>query len=191
MKLIRATLLAVTLFGCVTTRASIIERSDNLSSSPDWATLAKSSFKKDGIIYFVGYVTTEGNVSPSAAMNISDEKALSSPMQSLVNQFLDQNQVGEELQGTTGQRIISSLRSERIPMPSLQISSRYWERVKIPSSESAMRTELRVFSLAEVTEADFLKAKEIAFRKIQDKPETKTILDEVGKKQREKALPNQ
>ena len=177
--------------GCATTGVSVLERSDNLSSAPSWATMTKASYKKEGNNYFVGYVTVDGQSSPSAAMNASDEKALSSPMQSLVNQFMDQNQVGEDLQNTTGQRIISSLRSERIPMPSLQITSRYWERVQIPEGEGGSRTELRVYSLAEVSESDFIKAREIAFRKLQGKPEIKSILDEVGKSQRDKALNGQ
>ena len=189
-KLINNGLVLVFLTGCTTSGVSVLERADGLSSSPSWASTTKASYKKDGSNYFVGYVTVEGRASPSAAMNASDEKALSSPMQSLVSQFMDQNQVGEDLQNTTGQRIISSLRSERIPMPSLQITSRYWERVRIPEDAGGYRTELRAYSLAEVSEPDFMRAREIAFRKLQGKPEIKSLLDEVGKAQREKALSN-
>jgi hypothetical protein len=181
--------LSALISSCTSTGISIIERSDSLSVAPEWASMNRSSYKKDGRLYFVGFISADGNSSPSAALNASDEKALSSPMQSLVNQFMDQNQVGEDLQNSTGQRIISSLRSERIPMPSLQITNRYWERVRVPAGEHVSRTELRVFSLAEVTETDFERAREIAFKKIQGKSEIRNLLDEVGKKQRESISP--
>ena len=42
-------------------------------------------------------VEVDGDASKSAALNMSDEKAMSEPMRALTDQFLEQNQVGEEL----------------------------------------------------------------------------------------------
>ena len=181
--------LTLTMIGaCSSDGVKVLERSDDLSSRPDWASTTKSTFKKDGNIFYVGFVTTDGASSPSAAMNMSDEKALSSPMAAMSDQFLDQNQVGENLRESTGSRVISSLRSQRVPMPSLQITKRYWERVRMQDGEGIIKVELRVYSLAEVSDQDFAKARQIAFDRLQGTPEIKSILSDVGRQQRERAL---
>ncbi|MBL7714442.1 MAG: hypothetical protein JNL01_03175 [Bdellovibrionales bacterium] len=185
---ISAFLVSMFFSACASSGVTVLERSDDVSSRPEWASVTKATFKKDGTNFYVGYVALEGQSSPSAAMNMSDEKALSEPMKSLVSQFMDQNQVGEDLRNTTGSRIISSLRSERLPMPSLQVTKRYWERVKLTDGEGITRIELRVYSLAEVSDADFQRARQIAFDKLQGKPEIRKVLDEVGKQQRDRAI---
>ncbi|MBK7962462.1 MAG: hypothetical protein IPK04_15500 [Bdellovibrionales bacterium] len=118
--------------GCssVPTNQTIIERADDVSTRPSWASLTKPFTEENGKKYFLGYVEVEADASKSAALNMSDEKAISEPFRSIVDQFLDQNQVGEELRGTTGQRIISSTRSSRPTITDLQIVKRYRSSLK-------------------------------------------------------------
>ena len=169
--------------GC-STGPRVIESSDG-ASRPSWATVMRPVFEDDGRRYFVGYVEVDGDASRSSALNMADEKALSEPMRSLADLFLDQNQVGESLRrdGTAGQRIISATRSFRMPMPGLQIVKRYWETVQVDE----FTTATRAYALAEVTTAEYEKAKRDYFARLRGDSEVAKILREVGQAQREAA----
>lgn len=173
-----------------TLRFTVVDRADGLSANPDWASVTRPAFEVKGNQYFLGYVELDGEASKSAALNMSDEKALSEPMKALVDQFLDQNQVGEDLSNSTGQRIISTTRSFRPPMPGLHITKRYWEVIETlqDGSSGRGRTILRVYSLAEIPVVELERAKQAYFSKLANNGEIKKILNEVGAKQREKAL---
>lgn len=172
------------LVGCSSHQQAILERSDDLSSRPNWANISDSYYEKDGKIFFVGFIEVDGSSSKSAALNMSDEKALSEPMRALVDQFLDQNQVGEQLRKDEqfGRRIISATRGYRPPVVGLKIGHRYWERGP---------NDVRAFSQAEMSLADYEDAKRAYLAHLRGDPEVKKILDEVGAKQIEKILSKQ
>lgn len=175
----------IALAGC-SSGPPVVERVDGNWSSPSWATVTKPSWEDDGKKFFVGYVEVDGDASKSAAMNMSDEKALSEPMRSLVDEFLDQNQVGENLrrESTFGQRVISATRGFRAPMPSLTIVKRYWETV----APDKYTTVTRCYSLAEISIKDFERAKAEYFERLANNTEMRAILRDVGRKQRERIL---
>lgn len=164
----------------------IVERADDLSFKPDWTELSKSSYERDGKMYFTAFIEVDGSSSKGAALNMSDEKALSEPMRAISEAFLDQNQVGEELRKDDmfGRRIISATKGYRPPMASLRISKRYWETV----AQGDHSLELRAYSLAEISIADFEAAKRAYERRLAGDPEVKKILDDVGAKQRDKVM---
>jgi hypothetical protein len=164
----------------------VLERADGLRGTPDWASITRPSFEESGKKYFLGYVELDGEVSKSGALNMADEKALSEPMRSLVDEFLDQNQVGENVrrESTFGQRIISATRGFRAPMPTLTIVKRYWEVV----ATSPYTTATRAYSLAEISLPEFERAKQEYFDRLAGNGEMRQILREVGKKQRENIL---
>lgn len=168
--------------GCSAHQYAVTDRSDELQARPIWANIEHATFDNDGNHHYMAFVEVDGNASKSAALNMSDEKALSDPMRALITEFLDQNQIGEELGKNEefGKRIISASRGYRPSMPSLQIVHRYWERI----TDVTGRTELRAYSLASVSMADFERAKENYLAKLRGDPEVKKILDEVGAKQR-------
>jgi hypothetical protein len=171
---------------CSTTGPKVLERADSLDEKPDWAKITEPSFEEHGKKYFLGFVELESDVSKSAAMNMADEKALSEPTRAFVDEFLDQNQVGEELRqnSVVGQRIISATRGFRVPMPSLTIVKRYWETI----STGEHTSNVRVYSLAEISLADFEKAKKDSLDRLNGNTEMKKIIREVGKKQRDRIL---
>jgi hypothetical protein len=171
---------------CSSTGPKIIERADSLDERPDWAKVTEPSFEENGKKYFLGFVELDSDVSKSAAMNMADEKALSEPTRAFVDEFLDQNQVGEELRqnSVVGQRIISATRGFRVPMPSLTIVKRYWETIVTGEHTS----NVRVYSLAEISVPDFEKAKKDSLDRLNGNSEMKKILREVGKKQRDRIL---
>jgi len=178
--------LSLSLANCSSKSAKVVERADD-ESKPDWARVTVPSYEENGKRFFVGFVEVDGDSSRSAAMNMSDEKALSEPMRALVDNFLDQNQVGETLRkdGYFGQRVISATRGFRAPMPSLTIVNRYWETVVDgPHGQTA----LRAYSLAEISVPDFEKAKRAYTEKLSSNGEIQRILRDVGSRQRDNVL---
>jgi len=184
--------LSLMLFGCTTTGPHVVERADSLSSTPEWASLTNSVRENAGKKYFLGYVEVDGDASKSAALNMADEKAMSEPMRGLVDAFLDQNQVGEELrkEASVGQRVMSATRGYRPPMPGLTVVKRYWETVAVTDPQGNSRVELRAFALAEIPVAEFEKAKKDYLHRLAGNSEIKKVLAEVGAKQRENVMNN-
>ncbi len=175
----------ITSSACTTTPdVSVVERADSLSSKPEWASVTRANYEEEGKMFFLGYIEVDGDSSKSAALNMSDEKAMSEPLRALTDQFLDQNQVGEELRkdSSVGQRVISATRGYRPPMAGLKVVSRYWETVRVPnqSDPNITRVELRAYSLVELPKSDFENAKKAYFTRLSGEPAVKKILDEVG-----------
>jgi hypothetical protein len=181
---------SMALYACASTGPKVIERADSLSSAPDWASVTKGAYEKEGKHFFLGYITLNEGASKSAAMNMADEKALSEPMRAIVKEFLDQNQVGESVnQGdAVGQRVISATRGYRPPMPGLHITNRYWETVMVPTVDGKPRIELRVYSLAGIPSSEYAEAKKAALQNLSGNNEVKKILDDVGARQRDAVL---
>lgn len=173
----------------VGTRVAVIDRSDDLSSAPEWVKIGTTNSERDGTASFLGYVEVSGDALKSAALNMADEKALSEPMRAMVSEFLDQNQVGEDLASSTGSRIISATRGFRPNMPSLRITKRYWEVVETQGANgSYSSTKLRVYSQAQIPAGDLAKAVQSYLAHLNKNTEIKKILAEVGAKQRQKIL---
>ena len=184
------------LVSCASHRGvSVLERADDLKARPDWASITKPSWMENGNHYFLGYVEVSGDASTSAALNMSDEKAMAEPLRALVENYLEQNQVGEELRLETaiGQRIISATKGYRPPMPGLKITKRYWETIRIPQGDdpNQVRLELRAYALAELPHSDYEKAKEEYFNRLNGQPRIAEILEEVGQKQLDQVLNNE
>lgn len=171
---------------CSSTGTRIIETADDLSR-PGWASTVMPSFTKDGKIYFVGHVEVSGDSSKSAALNMSDEKTMSEPLRALADEFLDQNQVGEELrkEASVGQRVISATRGYRPPMPGLKVVGRYWE---LRQTGEYGPTNLTAFSLVELPLSDYESAKAAYLSRLAGNSEVKKILADVGEKQRRKIM---
>jgi hypothetical protein len=107
-------------------------------------------------------------------------------MRALVDLFLDQNQVGEDLrkEGTVGRRIISATRGFRPPMPALTIVGRYWETV----ANDEYTTSTRAFALAEIPIPEYERAKQAYFDRLAGNSEMKLILSDIGRRQRDAIL---
>jgi len=166
----------------------VLERSDSYTSKPEWASIDHPTKTENGKKTFTSSVTVEGDdVSKSALLNMSDEKAFSEPMRSLVDQYLDQNQVGEDIRssGTVGTRIISAARGYRPPMPSLEVINRYYETVIVTLPNGSYRYETRAYSRVSVEVGDYEKAKRIYFNRLNGTSEVQNVLKEVGAQQRE------
>lgn len=176
------------LYACATTGARIIERADNLSSSPDWAMQSKTSWDENGKRYFVGWIEVPGDRSKSAALIGSDRKAMDMPWQSLTQEFFEQVQMAEELEkdATLVERVTSEVRGKR-PQAAVTITKHYWEVVEVKKAE-ATEYDLRAYSLAEITTQEFERAKKKYFDELRKSSEVKKVLNQVGEVQRNKVL---
>ena len=180
------TTIALITTSCVTgPSTTVVERADGLSSPPKWTLFSEPQQSGDNKTRFIGYVEVDGESLKSAAFNMADEKAMSEPTKSLAEAFLDQNQVGEDLRvdGSYGRRVISATSGYRPPMPTLHIVRRYYEVVVVRTGVAGDQVRLRVWSQAEVTDADFAAAKRAYIRRLAGEPEVKKILDEIGRRQ--------
>lgn len=169
---------------------TVLERSDEASSRPGWASFDVPVSIIEGKIYFTSNVTVSGSPSKSALMNMADEKAFSEPMRAIVDEFLDQNQVAEELNSDVNlsQRIISATRGYRAAMPSAHVVNRYWESVIVTLPDGSFRTETRGFSRVSIDIGDYERAKRDTLARLHKSPAIKDLLQEVGSKQIEKVL---
>ena len=179
------------LVSCASTGGvTVLERADHLSSSPSWASITNAAPIVEGKLTFIGYVEVDADASKSAAANMADEKARTEPFRALVDQYLEQNQLSEDLRkdSSISQRIISSTRGYLPPLTSMSVTKRYWEVVRTERKDGTAREELRFYSLAEVNKNDFENAKKIYFQRLNGNSETKAILTDVGAKQRDAVL---
>lgn len=169
---------------------TVLERSDEKLSRPEWASFDSPVSVADGKIYFTSNVTVSGSPSKSALMNMSDEKAFSEPMRAIVNEFLDQNQVAEELSSDVNlsQRIISATRGYRAAMPSAHIANRYWESVIVTLPDGSFKTETRGFSRVSIDLADYEQAKRDTLARLRKTPVIQNLLEEIGVKQIDKVI---
>ena len=171
-------------------RFLILERADDLKEKPKWASITDPLTEDAKNYYFLGYVEVDADSRKSAALNMSDEKAFSEPFRSMVNSYLDQNQVAEELKESIGQRIISSTNSERPYLAKFHISKRYWEIVETKNSQGEYNTTLRCFSLGSVPKQEYEQAKLQLNKKLNAHSQIKNLLNEIGKKQIEQSQIN-
>ncbi len=173
-----------TINGCSSSKIRIVEQSD---SKPNWASVSKTTFENDGKKFFVGYFTADGDARPSAAIAGAGTKAMAMPMESLSDEFLQQSGVADDLHDSASKMIISTLRKNPPNIPGLQVTSNYYERVEIPNgNDDTVRSELRVFSLAQCSIGEYNTAKRQALLQLKKDSKLKKELDEIMVGQRSK-----
>lgn len=169
---------------------NVLQRADHLSETPEWASLTNSVASDKEKTYFLGYIELLADSSKSAALNMSDQKAYSAPMESMVNEFFQQNKIAESLRKdiAIGELIMSSLRSSRPAMPGLRITKRYWEIIEVKSAQG-YNQQLHVFSLAEIPTQEYEQAKRDVISKLNNDSELSKSLNDIAKRQQDKVLP--
>ena len=176
---------------CASTNSvTVIQRADQLSSTPEWASITNSVTSGKDKTFFIGYVELSVEASKSAAMNMADQKAYASPMESMVEAYFQQNKVAEDLKKESGvsELIMSAARSERPAMPGLRVTKRYWEVIEVKSA-LGISQQLHVYSLAEIPTAEYEKAKKDVLAKLNGNSQLKKQLDEVAERQMNKLVP--
>ena len=174
---------------CATNSVTVLQRASELSSRPEWADVTQSVQNQGDKTFFLGYVELGVDSSKSAAMNMSDQKAYSAPMDSMVDAFFQQNSVAEDLRqdSSISELVMSSARNSRPPMPGLRVAKRYWEVIEVKSAVG-LSYQLHVFSLAEIPTSEYEKAKRAVLARLNGNKELKNVLKEVSKTQRDQLL---
>lgn len=182
-----SSLLAV---GCSTlaptkdSRVSIIEQSDK---KPTWASISKVAYRDGDKMKFVGYFTSDGEARPSAAIHGAGLKASSMPLQTIADEFLQQNGVSEDMEDSSAKLVISTLRKNPPALPGLVVVGNYYERVAIQGTDGE-REELRAFALAECPLSEYNRAKKDAIARLTKDSRIKEELNQIMSDQRERSV---
>jgi hypothetical protein len=193
MRVLGVILSSAVLVSCASTPSvTVIQRADYLKEKPEWASLSNLVAEDKQNTYFLGYVELDSDVSKSAALSMADNKAYAMPMESMVEAYFQQNKIAEDLRknSAVSELLMSSARSSRPAMPGLRVSKRYWEVVQV-KTEKGNSEQLHVYSLAEIPNQEFEKAKKDVLANLNGNSELKKNLDEISKKQQESLLNQQ
>ena len=161
---------------------------EQLGYKPSWATLSRTTYEDRGKMKFVGYFTAEGRRTSLSRHQWLGEQGKAMPLQSITNDFLEQSGVAEDVREESTKYILSTLRTQAPNIPGLQVVSNYYERVELQTSDGAMRTEIRGYSLAECPVAEYNQAKHDALERLKGDPKIKAELSSIMEKQRDRAI---
>lgn len=163
------TFIMITLLSLLTSCASnylekVVKRMDNVSTKPQWASLANNMYVKDGHIYVVGYTTGEEDVRISALSRIADNNARYEISRYIKNEMgfffqnVEEGTQGAELSTFYGTELSKSVSSQT------KTSNRYYEKVLVtlPDGEKKVRTD--VYSLTVISEKQLKKLVHQAFK---------------------------
>jgi hypothetical protein len=188
--LVVAVPLALMFAACATSPSvTVVQRADHLSETPSWVSLSNAVTADKQNTYFLGYVELGADVSKSAALNMADQKAYASPMESMVEAYFQQNKVAEDLKknSAVSELLMSAARNSRPAMPGLRVTKRYWEVVEV-KNDKGTEQQLHVFSLAEIPSSEYETAKKEVLSKLGSDSALKRSIDEIAKKQQEQLL---
>lgn len=165
-KILASAVLAASLTACSSMGDKVLQRSDDLSSRPDWASETVSSFESGNKTYFVGNMIDDGGKSTSwlcmAASNATKKDTADQIKQKL--DFVLQA-VNDDMELGVGQLKYIGTEASNIVVSNLKREGCYWEKVLTQVNESSKGVIYRVFAKLSIPTAD-LKA---AIRRAMDK----------------------
>lgn len=172
--------------GCSSTQKgiSVIEESGD---KPSWATIERIQYREGDSMYFVGYLTVDGDSRPSAAINASGAKARAMPLQGIANAFVEQFGVAEDLRESSAKYVLSVLRKNPPNIPGLNVTTHYYQRLEVKGTDGIPRSELRAYSRADCPVSEYNEAKREALARLKGDPKIKKELDEIMGSQRARA----
>lgn len=130
----------------------VVHRMDGLSERPEWATMTRSMFKKEGYIYVVGLSSGEEGSRISALARISDNNArheLSKFITSEVG-FVFQN-----LEEAVDEEQIANYYSSEISKTVLRgmiTEKKYYEKIQVNSPREGTSIRVDVYTLIKIKE---------------------------------------
>ncbi len=152
-------LIAFVFTACSSIGERVLVRMDDVSEKPEWATLAKTTFPKDGNIMVVGYVEVPADARISAAVKLADNNARFEVSRMITNDmsFIFQNLKegvldGGDLSRFYGMEISKTIASDTVT------EKRYWEKVETFDSYGEKVYKLRIYSLISIKSSTLRKA---------------------------------
>ncbi|MCF8059949.1 MAG: hypothetical protein K9K67_11670 [Bacteriovoracaceae bacterium] len=144
---------------CSSLGEKVLARMDGISDRPEWASLSKTTFTKEGKIMVVGYAEVQADAQIGAAMKLSDNNARFEISRRITNDmgFIFQNLKegvldGGDLSRFYGMEISKTLSSDTVT------EKRYWEKVETFDSYGEKIYKLRLYSLVSIKESSLRKA---------------------------------
>lgn len=158
-KSIATVIMCMAMSACSTMGDKVIQRSDNLSSRPDWASETTSYYEKGNKTYFVGNMVVDGGASPSwlclAASNVTKKDVADQIKQKL--DFIVQA-ANEDMEIGLGQLKYVGTEASNLTVSSLKREGCYWEKVLTQVDESSKGIVYRAFAKLSIPTADLKKA---------------------------------
>ncbi len=136
---------------CSSIGERVLVRMDDVGQRPDWATLSKTTFPKDGKIMVVGYTEVPADARVSSAVKLADNNARFEISRMITNDmgFIFQNLKEGVLEGGDLSRFYGMEISKTIASDTVT-EKRYWEKVETFDSYGEKVYKLRIFSLISV-----------------------------------------
>lgn len=157
--LISLIIVVVVMPGCSSVSEKVLVRMDGESERPEWATLSKTTFTKEGKIMVVGYAEVPADARIGAAMKLADNNARFEISRRITNDmgFIFQNLKegvldGGDLSRFYGMEISKTISSDTVT------EKRYWEKVQTFDSYGEKVYKLRLYSLVSIKGSTLRKA---------------------------------
>ena len=158
---------------CSTLSEKTISQMDD-KSRPDWANQEKAMTVKEGKMLILGFSEVDADAKISAAYRLSDSSARGELSKMVENQFSSMFQNLEE--GMTDEGTLSRYYASEVSknmLRDLKVTKRYWEKVQTIDRDGEKTFRLRVYSLAEIPEANYKKLVREKVQKEKLDPEVK------------------
>lgn len=128
----------------------VVQRMDDVSERPSWATLSKPTYAKDGVVYAVGVAEGSADASISALGKVADNNAKTELSRMVTNEVgvVFQN-VEEGVEGSNLSRFVGTEKS-LVAMREITPEKRYWEKVLSHDADGEKKIKMKMYSLVSV-----------------------------------------
>jgi hypothetical protein len=154
MKNFLTAILLLALTSCSSLSEKVLVRMDGMDEKPEWATLAKTVFKKDGKLMVVGFTEVSSDSRISAVARVADNNARHEISRNIKNNvaYIFQNMKEGIGDGGDLTRFYGSEVSKNISN-GVRTEKRYWEKVQTFDSYGERVFKLRMYSMCSIKES--------------------------------------
>lgn len=149
----------------------VIARIDNMSERPTWIKESELMTFKDGNVYFTGLQTVPANSNPEQvyrAAELNAKAGIAKAIEQKLQVVFQNAEEGYSLDANQA-RFMGIEATDTIKTSSIRPYRRYWEKVRTTNDDGQRVTQLKMFSVVSMPEADFKKAILDAARKREGK----------------------
>lgn len=139
------------LVGCSSIpKDEVVQRMDDKSERPSWATISKPTYVKDGLVYAIGVAEGSSNAKLSALGRVADNNAKTELSRMVSNEIGVVFQNVEE--GVEGDNLSRFIGTEKSSLVAREISpeKRYWEKVLTHDEYGEKKLKIKMYSLVSI-----------------------------------------
>ena len=138
----------------------VISRIDNMSERPSWVKESELMIFKDGNIYFTGLQTVPANSNAEQvyrAAELNAKAGIAKAIEQKLQVVFQNAEEGYSLDANQA-RFMGIEATDLIRTSSIRPYRRYWEKVRTTNDDGQRVTQLKMFAVVSMPEADFKKA---------------------------------